>query len=94
MIVESCWISAILQVREGEAMALLSALEWVEQLGMTNVIFEMDGKVVLDNILQSSDEQTEFGSIINHCKELLQRNSTCSISFIRRTANGDTHLLA
>lgn len=41
----SCY-SPLLRVKEGEADALLAAVEWVIDLGLDNVIFEVDSKIV------------------------------------------------
>lgn len=67
VLAKSAWFPFLLQIKEGGAMGLLLALEWMEQLGMTHVIFEMDSKVVIDNLLHSCDEICEYGSIIQHC---------------------------
>lgn len=44
------WFNPILIVREGEAMGLLYALCWDKDLGIQNVIFDLDSKTVVDAI--------------------------------------------
>lgn len=36
----------LLQVHEGEVLGLLQAIKWVHELGLENVIFEVDSKSV------------------------------------------------
>jgi ribonuclease HI len=42
-------IAAHLTVKEGEAFGLLQAIKWVGELGLNNVIFNLDAKSVVDS---------------------------------------------
>lgn len=39
----------VLLVKEGEANGLLQAIKWTSKLGLNNVIFELDAKLVVDS---------------------------------------------
>lgn len=43
------YYSHILTVKEGEAYDLLQAMAWVVELSLDDVIFELDGKLHMDN---------------------------------------------
>lgn len=59
----------LLSVREGEAEGLLVALYWMQELGYANIIFELDCKVVVDSVSNSTLENSEFSSIIQNCRD-------------------------
>ncbi|XP_024632220.1 uncharacterized protein [Medicago truncatula] len=89
------WISPLCDVHVGEALGLLSALEWVHLLQLGPIDFELDAKRVVDSFLSAQHDATEFGSIIHRCKTLFNlfyENS--SVEFIRRQANEVAHELA
>lgn len=90
----TCIIVGMVSVKEGEAMGLREALSWVQSLGLKKVCFEMDAKVVVDAIKSSGADVSEFGSIVQHCKDLIRYEHEFSISFIRRQANECAHALA
>jgi len=78
-----------------EALGLLSALEWVHQLHLGPIDFELDAKKVVDSFSSAHQDVTEFGMIIHNCKTIFEQyyvNS--SIEFVRRQANEATHRLA
>ncbi|GAU50345.1 hypothetical protein TSUD_409300 [Trifolium subterraneum] len=75
-------------VRIGEAFGLLSALNWVHELNLGPVDFELDSKIVVDSFHSNKCDVTELGDIISHCKRLFStyyKNS--SVEFIKRQAN-------
>jgi len=39
----------VLFVKEGELYGLLQAIKWTSKLGLNNVIFELDAKLVVDS---------------------------------------------
>jgi hypothetical protein len=75
-------------VKIGEALSLLSALNWVHELNLGHVDFELDSKVVVDNFHSNKIDDTELRDIISHCRMLF---SSCynnsSVEFIRRQEN-------
>jgi hypothetical protein len=46
--VKTMCYSPLLSVKEGEALGLLQAIRWIGNMGMDNVIFELDAKVVVN----------------------------------------------
>lgn len=50
VLVCSSWFPTYFHFDEGEATDLLHAIHWVNLLGLVNVIFEMDSKLVVDKI--------------------------------------------
>lgn len=50
MIAKTEWISPLLDVDKGEALGLLSTLQWVKDLHLFNRDFEMVSKIVADSI--------------------------------------------
>jgi len=74
---------------------LISALEWMHELNLGPIDFEMDAKIMVDSFLSSRHDVTEFGIIIQNCKTLLRHyyeNST--VEFVRRQTNEVVHKLA
>jgi hypothetical protein len=62
------WFSPKSDVHVGEALGLLVALNWVHELNLGPVEFELDSKRVVDIFHSSSRDFTEFGVIMDHCK--------------------------
>jgi len=60
--------SPLCEVHIGEALGLLSALDWVHNLNLGPVDFELDAKRVVDGFNSLNCDVTEFGNIIEHCK--------------------------
>jgi len=52
------WFSLICEVHIGEALGLISALEWVHELNLGLVDYEMDAKRVVDSFLSSRHDVT------------------------------------
>jgi ribonuclease HI len=89
------WFSPKSDVHVGEALGLLAALNWVHELNLGPVEFELDSKRVVDRFHSSSRDFTEFGVIMDHSKLIFStyyRNS--SVEFVRRQANEAAHNLA
>ncbi|XVE74733.1 hypothetical protein DITRI_Ditri12bG0041700 [Diplodiscus trichospermus] len=68
------WRKAAVSIKEGEAMGLYESLTWVTPMGMgyTNVIFEMDAKGVVEAVNRGAADVTEFGTVVDSCKEDLK----------------------
>lgn len=49
---------------EGEAIGLHEALSWIKELRLERAIIEMDAKLVVDAIYNSSVSLSAFGSIV------------------------------
>ncbi|CAN1316800.1 hypothetical protein LINPERPRIM_LOCUS30201 [Linum perenne] len=80
--------------KEVEAAALLEALSWAEELNLPRVMFESDAKEVTDQVGASETEDTEFGEIIQQCRDIISRHEGFAISFVRRNGNMVAHTLA
>lgn len=94
MMAKSHWRDTMLSVKEGEAFALLVAIQWIKDIGLQYVIFESDSKSVVDNIHSSLLYVDEYGSLITHCKSLLLSLPYCKVQFASRSVNTDAHQLA
>ena len=87
--------SPICEVHIGEALELLSALDWVHNLNLGPVDFELDAKRVVDGFNSLNCGVTEFGNIIEHCKSLFSNYYVNShVEFVQRQANEVAHNLA
>lgn len=60
----SCFMDGIFYVKEGEAMGLYHALNWIQEVGFQKVIFELD----VDAIRSSRLNFSEFGTLISVCR--------------------------
>jgi len=84
----------MLEVDVGEALGLLKAMEWVKDLQLWNMDFEVDSKAVVDNIYGKYGGVSEFSEITNSCKLLLCTDlSNSHVKFVRRQANVVAHSL-
>ena len=84
------WFSLIREVHIGEALGLLSTLDWVHKLNFRPIDFEMGTKIMVDSFLSPQHDIIEFGIVIQNCKTLFRQyyeNST--IKFIRRQNKRD-----
>jgi ribonuclease HI len=88
------WREGHCSILEGEAMALLHALKEMEQIGLSQVIFETDSKSVVDAIQHYRGGNSEFSSIIGHIHNVLLLNPNFMVKFIKRQANMVAHTLA
>lgn len=75
------WHDGIPPPQEAEAIGLHDAILWLRQLGISNVHFELDCKLVVDSILDRTNNQAKFGNIISICK--LSQSPNFKISFVR-----------
>jgi ribonuclease HI len=85
------WHDANPPPQEAEAISLHDAIICLRQLGISNVHFELDRKLVVDIIVDRTNNQVEFGNIISICKSLPSQSP--NISFVRRRANSVAHSL-
>lgn len=65
---------------------MFKALEWMVDCGMTQVLFEMDCKVIVDRVNQlfSTQDTTDLGAIILQCKYILAQYQNSRVSFVKR----------
>jgi len=89
------WLSPLLDVDLGEALRLLSALQWVCDFMLVNADFEMDSNVMVDNIYGRTLDDSNFVSIINDCRHLFSSDlETSVVRFIMKQINEVAHSLA
>ncbi|CAN1744284.1 Putative ribonuclease H protein At1g65750 [Linum perenne] len=88
------WLRGTPEVREGEAMALLDAMLWIQASGVANMVFETDSSVVAAAVMGHNDDHTEFGAIINHCRGTLHLQPGFVLKNVRRNRNLVAHELA
>ncbi|CAJ2632579.1 unnamed protein product [Trifolium pratense] len=89
------WLEPILDVEIGEAMGLLSALKWIEELHFYDTGVEVDCKRVVGGLYSKRNFNSDFGVILSDCKVLLATNLVNSnVKFIRRQANEVAHSFA
>lgn len=94
LVYHSSVIPGCASIREGEALGLLDAIPWVWTLGFSKIIFELGAKVVVKAVQSSCLNISEFGSLIQRCREILHLESNFSICFVWRQANESAHALA
>ncbi|KAK2448162.1 hypothetical protein QL285_007458 [Trifolium repens] len=90
----SCHDNGMYTAAEAEAWGLCKGIEWIAQFGHNKVIFEMDCKMVVDDVHKYRPNRSEYGSLIRHCRTLLSNYSDFVVGFARRQANGSAHALA
>jgi ribonuclease HI len=83
-----------LSVMEGEAIALLEAMEEVIHRGYSFVIFESDSKLVVDAITSKQVGVSEFCVVISRIQSLLRANNYFEVKYVKRQANKAAHVLA
>jgi len=59
------WFTLVCEIHVGETLRLLSPLEWVQQLHLGSIDFELDAKKVMDNFSSTHQDVTVFGLIIH-----------------------------
>jgi len=79
----------------GEALGLHSALQWLSDMQLDNVDFEIDSKLTVDAFLSNRNDLSEFCCIISSCRSLFHNLfSNSRVEFVRRQANAVAHTLA
>jgi ribonuclease HI len=87
-------VHSTLNVLEGEALAILEAMEEMIHRGITFVIFESDSKLVVDAILSTHVGISEFSVLISHIQDLLRMHNYFEVKYVKRQANMVAHSLA
>ncbi|CAN1828205.1 hypothetical protein LINPERHAP1_LOCUS32159 [Linum perenne] len=92
--IRTSWRRGLPTVKEGEALALLEAMEWLENSGYRDVIIEVDSSIVAAAVMSHEDDTTEFGGIIAKCREICNSQSSFQVNGVRRNRNRVAHELA
>ncbi|XP_075521064.1 uncharacterized protein LOC142554262 [Primulina tabacum] len=61
-------IPGLVEIKEAEAMAFKEALSWVDDMGIQEVTFGSDSKVVIDAFNSRREDDSEFGILISACR--------------------------
>jgi hypothetical protein len=84
----------VLPVAIGEALGLLHALQWMQDMQFNNIDLELDSKVTRDAFHSRNTNFTEFGSIIKACIELFSSSfANSKVELTRQQENAATHAL-
>ncbi|GAU45117.1 hypothetical protein TSUD_183250 [Trifolium subterraneum] len=88
------WQQTVISSVEGEAWALLLAMEEARYRGLDRVQFESDSKVLIEVIHMKRRGNSEFLSIIHDILSLMSSFINFEVKFVRRQANLVAHTLA
>lgn len=67
MLGRTTWFAPLCSVDIDKALGLRDTLQWLADLGMDNIDFSLDSKLVVDVVNSNNSSNTDFGSIINYC---------------------------
>ena len=82
-------------VDTGEALGLHLALQWVSDMQLDNIDFEVDSKTTKEAIYARREDESELGNIITASRTLLfSKFINSRVEFVRRQANAVAHTLA
>jgi len=90
----SGWVCNEMQVHEGEALAMLKAIEWLQQFKISSLTLFSDSKILVDAIHAKAEGLSGFNMIINHIRRCLELQCNFEVKFIWRQANLVAHSLA
>ncbi|GAU22577.1 hypothetical protein TSUD_93450 [Trifolium subterraneum] len=88
------WQQTVISSVEGEAWALLLAMEEARHRGLNRVQFESDSKVLVEAIHMKRRGNSEFLSIVHDILSLMSSFINFEVKFVRRQANLVAHTLA
>jgi ribonuclease HI len=86
--------NTLLTVLEGEALALLEAVNLAVRNGWNCVVFESDSQTLVHSVVTNNDGISEFCAIVSSIKDKLSMLSNFEVKFVRRQANMVAHSLA
>jgi len=79
----------------GEALGLYHPLQWVSDMQLDNIDFEVDSKTTKEAIYSCREDISELGNIIMASRVLLSfKFNNSQVEFARRQANVAAHTLA
>ncbi|GAU23341.1 hypothetical protein TSUD_237950 [Trifolium subterraneum] len=88
------WQQTVMSSVEGEAWALLLAMEEARYKGLDRVQFESDSKVLVEAIHMKRRGNSEFLSIVHDIISFMSSFLNFEVKFVRRQANSVAHTLA
>jgi len=92
---KTLWSNPVCSSDVGEAFGFYHVIQWVRELQLSNVDFEMDAKKVVDYFNKGRNDISEFGAIMDECrKNCIDYFENSKVEFSRRQANVVAHTLA
>jgi hypothetical protein len=73
---------------------LKEAIIWFGEMEVSRMSIELDCKLVVEGVIDSSSNRTGLDTLLKSCRSLLSFYSNLEIRFIRRQANCVAHHLA
>lgn len=70
-----------MRASEGEVRGLLQGLNWIVSLEYNHVIFELDCKMVIDDVHSEKLNHLKYGSVLQDCKILLENYNNYQVVF-------------
>ena len=84
------WIKGPL---EAEALGCREALSWLKNQGVQRDMVESDSSVLVQAVHNPCTNQSYTGLIMEDCHFLLEELPECTLVFVKRLANQETHSL-
>lgn len=78
----TAWFDGVPTPMEAEAWGLKEAILWLGGMGTPNVSIELDCKLVTEDILDRSTNQSEFGQIVSDCRMLISNYPNFNVSLV------------
>ncbi|CAN1138248.1 hypothetical protein LINPERHAP2_LOCUS10559 [Linum perenne] len=69
-------------------------MRWIGNTGHAPVIFEIDAETVGKAITDAEDDVSEFGCLIQSCRDMLRTHPSFCVQVVRRNRNQVAHSLA
>ncbi|RHN43816.1 hypothetical protein MtrunA17_Chr8g0391961 [Medicago truncatula] len=92
---KTLWSNPVCSSDVGEALGLYHDIQWVRELQLSNVDFEMDAKKVVDYFNKGRNDISEFGAVMDECrKNSIDYFENSKVEFSRRQSNVVAHALA
>ena len=81
------YLEPTLQLLEGDAVALLKAMEWIHELGMQSVTFVTNSQILCNVVGVGEDGMFEFRALVANIKHTLTFHCNIEIKFVMRQVN-------
>ncbi|GMY24903.1 pentatricopeptide repeat-containing protein, mitochondrial [Fagus crenata] len=82
-----------LVVEEVEALAMQRAVLFVQEIGLSEVVFEGDSSIFIAALYEDRENLSPLGHIVEDIKDLTSSFQFCQWSHTKRVNNEATHLL-
>lgn len=77
-----------------EAMPVKEALSWIKNKQWKQVIIETDCMAVVQGVRSSVQMRSQFGKLVEECRQQIKQQNKIGLYFIRRSANMVAHSFA